>query len=334
MWLGLLAGVCAAQTARPHFELRQRLLEPGAIIEMYGTNLAPAPFCTEPIPAGGPYPTQVCGVRVTAAGFATGLLYVSARQINLKLPDGLPDGPAPLQVCVRDLCSDPVMKQFSTHTALIRVQEPVYAGMPIWVDVDMPPPNWLSYPCLTDPWDFRGNAMEVLHEGSPVVRAPKPHASDLQSSGPSPCLFGGSQSRFPLHLAYRLEPGVYSIRFSLYRDGEVALQSAWLDIEVKACPPAVRSEWLQSMTGKIKVASLRDLAGDIIPSLMASPDDQTLRVLMPLYSAQFLSGRGCSNLDCLFHWYIQNSLAAFDEATLRRNDPSGELVRRRPPQVH
>jgi len=253
---------------------------------MYGTNLAPSPVCA-------------------------GLMYVSARQINLKLPDG----PAPVQVCVGELCSDPVVEQFSTHTALIRVQEPVHAHMPIWVEVDLPEPYRLPYPCRISPWDFDGGSVEVLHEGRPVARAPKPHTSDLQPE-PIGCLpFGSSRSRFPLHLAFRLEPGAYSIRLTVSRGPEVAFQSAWLDIEVEACPAAVRGEWLQSMSEKVKVASLGEQVGDIVPSLLASPDDQTIRILMPLYSTRLLRVRRCVNFGCFLLAYLQNSLAAFGEAT-------------------
>jgi hypothetical protein len=84
-------------------------------------------------------------------------------------------------------------------------------------------------------------------------------------------------NRLPLHLVYRLEePGVYPVRLTLHKgpQAEVVVQSAWTDITVKPCPPGRRSAWLRSMAAKIRSASMQELIRDIIPSLLALPDDR------------------------------------------------------------
>jgi len=340
-----LAPALAAQGGPPRFTLPQRFLQPGQFLEIYGTGLAPSAFCAQPIPSNGPYPLKACDVFVTAGGLAAGLLYVSSGQINVKLPENLPDAPAPVQICARGLCSEPVVKDFSSHTAFIHVKEPAYVEMPIWIEVELPSPYRVSYPCRTDPWDFRSPTeeqpselidyrLEVRRAGVPIAHAlaPEPRI-EWGPQGASPCMiwFNGL-SRLPLHLTHKLgSPGVYSIRLTGSRGSEVVVQSAWTDVDVRASSETVRHEWLHSMAEKSKAAQWNELLRDVIPSLMAWPDANALRVLLPLY-LEWLGPRGLMNTDIYLAAFLRNSLAAFDDSVLRSVVPAGSLTVICPPR--
>jgi hypothetical protein len=307
----------------PHFTLPPALLRPGGILTIYGTSLGPQ-FCGVPIPQNGPYPLEACGVRVTAGGIRAGLMYVSENQINLKLPEGLPDALTPIQVYFGDLRSDPAMAQFSTHTAFLHLQAPAYVHMPIWIEVDLPYPHRAPYPCGPDPWDFFDTyQLEVRRNGVLLPQAARPPS--VGSTGHlQGCMSGfGFETlpyRLPLHLAYRLEdPGVYSVRLTMPRDpaAQQVVQSAWTDIAVQPCPPGMRTAWLRSMAAKIRSASMQELVRDIIPSLLALPDDKAFAVLLPVYS-NWLRRARCVNLECFAAAYFRRSLDAFGTGSIRR----------------
>ena len=175
-----------------------------------------------------------------AKGLPAGLLYVSPSQINVKLPENLADGDAPVQICVRDVCSDEVVKEFSSHTAFVHVQEPSYVQMPIWIDIELPSPYSVSYPCRTDPWDFRSPSLEhnadlvdykleLRREGAPVTEAQPPKRNmDWPQAGSHCMIWFNGLSRLPLNLAYTIDlPGNYSVRLTGSRGPEVVVQSAW-----------------------------------------------------------------------------------------------------------
>jgi len=326
----LFAHVLAAQSGPPRFTLPQRFLQPGQFLEIYGTDLAEGPGCSQPIPSNGPYPLEACGVHVTADGLRAGLLYVSPIQINIQLPGNLPDGPAPVQICVRDVCSDPVVKEFSSHTTFVHVQEPAYVQMPIWVDVELPSPYRISYPCRTDPWDFRSPdieqeaevvdyKLELLREGMPVAESspPKRNFESGSPNGPQCMVWMNGLSRLPLHLAYKIDsPGKYSVRLTGSRGSEIVVQSAWTDFELNPSSERVRDEWLRSMAERATSAEWTGLLRDVIPSLMAWPDAKALRVLLPL-CLEWLAPRGLMNQQIYLAAFLRNSLAAFDDGLLR-----------------
>jgi hypothetical protein len=318
----------------PQFKLPQWFLQPGGVIEIYGTNLAPQQGCGVQFPPVGPFPTEACGVQVTAGGIPAGLRYVGPKQINVDLPMELPEGPAAVRVCVLGLCSDPVVKEFSAHRAFLRATEPLYAGMPLWIDVGIPVPYLFAYPCRTDPWDFHGRRMdtptgvdqykmEVRRDGTLLAEAAPPRIG-LEAWELKRCCMsgiGGGVARFPLHLAYRLEgPGLYSIRITGTRDSNTVVQSAWTDIEVRPFSPEAKEAWLSRMQERIKSARAAELMGDIVPSLLASPDERALRMLLPVYSA-WLGPRMVVGMDIFLVGYLRNSLAAFDADLLRRVVP-------------
>jgi hypothetical protein len=336
MCVGLMAGVLWGQST-PQFKLPQRFLQPGDAIEIYGTNLGPSPGCGVQLPPVAPFPTEACGVTVTVNGIAVGLRYVGTKQINVDLPKELPEGPAPVQVCVRNVCSEPVMKEFSTHTAFLSATGPLYAGMPLWIEVAAPSPYRFAYPCRTDPWDSHGRQMdsitaaddykmEVRRNGVPLAEAPAPNIGPRGWDPKMGCVsgfgVGGSSARFPLHLLYRIDAaGTYSIRLTCSRDSKVVMQSAWTDIEVQPFSQPEKDLWLTQMEERIDSAPPSELVDDIVPSLLASPDESALRVLLPVYSNWL--GRGqYMNGDIFIAAYLRNSLTAFDPELLRRMVPA------------
>ena len=333
MCVGLAAAVLWAQST-PQFKLPQRFLHPGDAIEIYGTNLGPSPWCGVQLPPTAPFPTEACGVTVTVAGIAVGLRYVGPKQINVDLPKELPDGPAPVRICVQNACSDPVVKEFSTHTAFLSATGPLYVGMPLWIEVGVTSPYRFAYPCLPDPWDFHGlpmdsttvddYRMEVRRNGVPLAEAPAPRIGPAGWDAKIGCMsgIGGSSARFPLHLAYRIDAaGTYSIRLTCTRDSQVVMQSAWTDIEVQPFSQPEKEIWLARMEERIKSGPPSELLGDVVPSLLASPDESALRILLPVYS-DWLPRGNYTNGDIFIASYLRNSLAAFDPEMLRRILPA------------
>src|SRR5262249_39599441 len=123
LWLLLLPAVVAsgqpsfrADRVLPSGAARPAPLAPGMLVSIYGEHLGPASQCianadtrrTEtPNPARPTqsfaerliYPTELCGVQVFLADKPAGLLYVSEKQINFKVPQDVPlTGNAELKV--------------------------------------------------------------------------------------------------------------------------------------------------------------------------------------------------------------------------------------------
>jgi hypothetical protein len=341
----------SVQQVKPQFTIPQRIFNPGETVSIDGENLAPQDCALTTHLQGQPYPVIICGAEVNVGGVRARLVSVAARQIQFTVPENLLGASTRacihgvcivnVEVCVGVFCSELVSLRSST--ALLRVQGSAYAHMPIWVNVELPNPYKLSYPCRISPWDFHGLAwdgyreaddyqMEARHNGALVVPPSKPVTWDLLLPQ---CMSGlgfeSRPSRFPLHLAYRLEPGFYSIRLTAYRRSEIIIQSAWTDIEVKPCPPETRREWLRSITESAKSAGARDVIWDIVPSLLAAPDTEALSALVPVYSA-WLSRKRLVNMDIFVFGFLRNSLAAFDDHDLRQIVPANRLREWCPPQ--
>ena len=145
----LLAGTAFGQTGVPRIaregltkrpDGRAVLLSPGMIMTLYGEDLGPGP-----------------GVRVLVDGREAELLYAGAKQVNFKIPEEAPeDGSAPIEVCVRDKCSDPVVFRFSLRKAFLHLVGHAYVNMPVWIEVEQP---WsgIHYPYSIFPLDFGGS---------------------------------------------------------------------------------------------------------------------------------------------------------------------------------
>lgn len=319
-----------AQTQEPQLPpqftrggVRQNLLAPGMIIELYGAHFGPSPSCPVNIPQNGPYPLEACNVSVLVDGHPAELLYVGNYQINFKIPADAPEeGTAPIQVCVRDQCSDPVEFRFSAHKAYIHVQGKAYVHMPVWIEAEQPQPYFIQYPARLVPWDFGGSTFEVLHNGRPMtpVHQPLPNGGTIAGGSIAPS--GSPPSRLPLHLLYHFdEPGTYSIRFTTWKYGadhhtpEIACQSDWTEIIVEPFTAAQRDAWLAQEAAKARTANPGQLIGDILPSLLAWPDEKALLVIRQILD----------NPNQLVRLFARQSLSAFDPELVRRMIPPGTL---------
>ncbi len=320
---------------------RPKLLAPGAVVELYGRHLAPDPWCGENPTPPAPYPVEVCGVRVLVGTSPAGLMHVGSSQVNFKIPADAPaEGAVPIQVCVRGVCSAPMSVQFGTPKAFLRLRGSASVHMPVWVEIDAPAPDQVRYPCADWPWSFDGYQFEVRRNGQPLAPAPPPkRAGAALSSGLEPSKGGcggfAAPSALPLHLLYDFDqPGVYSVRFTAMQlvgpsPGIASCQSDWTDITVDPYAGSKRDEWLQSMAQRLKSASPQVLIADVIPSLLAWPDDKALTVLLPLLA---LPGpRSGSDPIGYAGQFARASLAAFDDDVLRRIIPPDRLLSLCPP---
>jgi hypothetical protein len=179
--------------------------------------------------------------------------------------------------------------------------------MPIWIEVEQPECCGIYYPYSIFPLDFGGAHFEVLHNGEPLM----PLRPSLRDLGGSVAPQDSPRSRLPLHLMYRFDqPGVYSVRFTARSDKDS--QSDWTEIVVEPYSDAQREAWLENEVVKARSASAGELVGDIIPSLLAFPDDAALSVLLTLVD----------HPDGLVRQFARISLDLFDEDAQRRVIPA------------
>ena len=281
---------------------RAKLLAPGMVLELYGQHLAPEPWCGQNAMPPAPYPSDVCGVRVMVGATPAGLMYVGPAQINFKIPAGAPaEGSAPIQVCVRGVCGAPVVMRFSVHKAYLRLHGTAAVHMPVWLDIEAPAPYEFKHPCFTSPGGFQRFEFEARRNGQPLprLRLAEPAGDCSAAAKPSP---------LPLHLLYHFDqPGVYSVRVTGPTGASQVFQSDWTDITVAPETDAARDEWLRSMAEKANSASPETLIGEIIPDLLAWPDEKALKVLLPLLDLPAPAGQ-----------FARGGLDWFPEDLLRR----------------
>ena len=155
----------------------------------------------------------------------------------------------------------------------------------------------------------------MLYQGQP--QAPLRASTEL-GHGSTMAPRDSPTGRLPLHLLYRFDqPGVYSVRFtgrSYKYPGaiEIATQSDWIDIVVEPYSDAQRAAWLASQAARAPSALIGELVGDIIPSLLAWPDDGALSVLLPLMD----------HADGLVRECARSGLELFEESVQRRVIPA------------
>jgi hypothetical protein len=141
----------------------------------------------------------------------------------------------------------------------------------------------------------------VRFDGQPLSRQHLPET-------PGDCAATAQPSPLPLHLLFHFDqPGVYSVRLSGPTVSSPAFQSDWTDITVVPETDAARNEWLQSMADKANSASEGTLDKEIIPNVLAWPDEKALKVLLPLLDLPTPPGQ-----------FARTALAAFPEELLRR----------------
>jgi hypothetical protein len=304
------------------------VLAPGLVLMLYGEHLASQPTCGQPTvqPA-----LELCGVRVLIDTIPAELLFVSSGQINFRIPADAPvEGFAPLRVCAGGACSAPVSMWFSTRTALLSLEKPAYVHMPVWIHVDPPPPYAVSYPCQSGPWMPSIYEFEVRRNGKPLTPVPQPlPPANWAATSTEQCDGPNVRSSLPLHLLYRFdEPGTYSVRLMARKGDRVLYNSEWTDMAIEPFSEEKRDLWLQSLESPIK-ANSRSSVSDVIPSLLAWPDEKALAVLLKVIPANTTQ---CTNFDCVRLFFGRTALSWFDDALLRRQVPTERLLRLCPPE--
>ena len=186
----------------------------------------------------------------------------------------------------------------------IRVTDPAYTGLPVWINADLSFPLEIRYPYGEDPGDFGPNRLEVKRENHLLEQVPfKPWVGSGGIVDGSIAPPSSPENRLPLHLQYSLDkPGMYSVRWFVVRhtfqNGQmnetVVAQSAWLDFEVRQSTPEQRKDWFEEQRRKVP-SDTGEFVGDFLPSLLASaPDQRGLEmVLEQMYSSQPLIS-GCA----------------------------------------
>lgn len=172
----------------------------------------------------------------------------------------------------------------------IRVTNPAFTGLPIWIYAELDFPLEIRYPYGEDPEDFGPNKIEVKRESHLLARVPfKPWAAGGGLVDGSIAPPTSPKNRLPLHLQYALDkPGIYSIRWTVVRhrfqDGQmtetVVAQSDWLVFEVRQSTPEQKNDWFEKQLARVPIDA-GEFVGDFLPSLLASaPGPRGLRVVL------------------------------------------------------
>jgi hypothetical protein len=211
--------------------------------------------------------------------------------------------------------------------------------MPIWIALDRPYPYYETlYHYSLIPENFGGGRFELRRNG--VMLEPLKIRRDGEAMMINGLLNGSiaradsPRGRLPLHLQYRFDvPGKYEIRFMGTRsepDPRLGIRSVqvdesdWKEIEVLPYSAAQRSQWIQEQVSKMP-SSPGLLMGDVIPGLLALPDELALSSILPeLYHP-----------DDQVRRYVAASLTMFDISLIvkkltpliREHGPTEEIVR-------
>ncbi|MGD0499669.1 MAG: hypothetical protein ABSC23_14675 [Bryobacteraceae bacterium] len=241
------------------------------------------------------YPTELCGTQVFIGDQAAGLLYVSEKQINFKIPQDAPEnGSADIRVVRMGQASLPVTMEAGFEKTTVSLEQPAYTGMPVWLKADLPlDEGTIRYPYVLGPAGFGCNEVEVRREGK--LLAPQPGSDWMRYGGGFSGNACGSYSavipsrrvgRLPLHLLYRFDAsGTYEVRLSVWdapvgfgQRRELRARSEWTPIEVLPSKPNQRLEWLGALRARAP-AEAAELLTDTLPSLLGVPDDASFEIL-------------------------------------------------------
>ena len=333
----LIAAVGCAFAQAPRFEARDvrpqgsaeaRPLLPGIGVWIFGENLGPPCGVTNMMDPAT-YKTELCGVRVLFGGIPARLLYTSPGQINLIAPDHPWENEVVnVQVVNEDGASAAVPVRFGVDRPILSLAEPAFAGMPVWIHVEMPVGRGaLRYPHWTAPWAVAPGRFEVRFAGQDL-----PMIAGLPFAPP---ILGGMMvglphepaakylNRAPLHLVYFLNrPGTYEVRYTEMRfdprTRKEALyqQSEWKRIEIQPSTAAQRAAWLTKLAASAPSDPV-ELMADYLPSLLAVRNETALRIL-----ARYLDSS-----EQVLQTYARYALNYFDASLLRRVLPGREPLR-------
>jgi hypothetical protein len=275
------------------------------------------------------YKKELCGTRVLVGGIEAELIAVMPGQINLVVPQHQWENEMVGFQVIRDgRVSAVVPVYFGFNRPVISLAAAAFAGMPVWVRVDVPwGKGWLRYPFYTEPWDLGGGSFDVRFQGRelPVLASlpyPPPPGLGMMVALPRevPAKY---LHRVPLHLVYPLDrPGTYHVRYTEYRieprsaQKTVYLQSDWTPIEVLPPTAGQRGAWFRTLTASPPDDTI-ELLSNFLPSLLAERDEPALRVL-----ARYLDSP-----DRLVREYAAYALNYFDSKLLRRVVPGRQPLR-------
>jgi hypothetical protein len=158
--------------------------EPGAMMSVYGTHLGPSASCganpdptlRETVNPRNPdpdfadlsvYPKELCGVQVLIGDKLAGVLYVSEKQINFKVPqDSAETGTVDLRVVYLGRSSAPLRMAAGFEKATVSLAAPAYTDMPVWLKVETRLGlGRVMYPSAIGPAGFGCNQVEVRRDG-------------------------------------------------------------------------------------------------------------------------------------------------------------------------
>jgi len=274
-----------ARDVRPHGASEPHPLLPGMRVWIFGLDLGPSPGCaTENTSDPRTYRPELCGVRVLAGGLTAQLIFVSPRQINLVLPSHpWQNEDIEIQVIREGVSSAAVPVHVGEDRPIVSLAEPAYAGMPLWLRVEMP---WgvgrLRYPFHTEPWDLGPGWVEMRFEGRELPPLPLPTVGPMPDMGSVALLEEPTErqlDRIPLHLLYPLhQPGRYEVRYVelLWKKRK----SEWTEIEIKPSTAAQRTDWFEELT-QGPPEDVASLVADYLPNVLARRDAAALLALGP-----------------------------------------------------
>jgi hypothetical protein len=198
-------------------------LVPGAGMSIYGRYLGSRTSgCA--VSADSSYAGNPCDTQVLIGDEPAVLVFVSEGQINFKVPLDVPssDG-AELRVVYRGQSSTPLTMHVGPEKTTVSVEQPAYAGMPVWLRVELPFANGtIHYPFVLGLAGFGCNEVEVRRNGQPLPLMPASHTMPSRTIVGSICGSSEPESlptaigHLPLHLLYDFHaPGAYEVRFTL-----------------------------------------------------------------------------------------------------------------------
>lgn len=331
------AGV--ARGARP-----ARMVVPGTYLTIYGRNLGPPPGeCAADVPPA-PYPVEACGTQVLIGAIPAPLIFVSDKQINLLVPADSPSGGSvEIRVVYRGLSSLPVAMQAGFEKTTVSLEGPAYAGMPVWLKVELPAEleGSVHYPSALGPAGFGCNEVEMRRNGQPLPWVPGSdwYRYGMTFAGPICGWYsrGGHPGRLPLHLLYSLDaPGTYEVRYTLRsaplgapgQQAEFRARSEWTAIQILPAAAGQRAAWLRSLGGHLP-RDPADVLSDTLPGLMGEADDASLEILVGYLYHPVQDVRTYA-LNGLFYWpadAVSRRLHALLEARGPNEDVSRLLSR-------
>ena len=312
-----------AEDVRPQGAADPHPLRPGMGVWIFGKNLGPSSSCT--VDNGmdsSTYVEELCGVRVLFGGSPAPLIYVSSGQINLVMPDHpWEDEDVDVRVVRGGVASATASVRFGFAGPRLSLDGPAYAGMPVWLRVELP---WghgrLRYPFHTEPWDMGSVWLEARHEGETLAPLPLPMLGPngdgmsvgLPAEPPDRLL-----DRLPLHLLYALDrPGSYQVRYLELRSApgragvEVRRESDWINFQLRPSTQEQRRTWFEELIAD-PPASVSEIVGAYLPAVLARRDEHALRALGPYLDHPNLVVRR----------YAGYGLYYFDEALRERTLP-------------